>query len=40
MKIIKRNGSEADFDLNKIVIAVTKGRADGSSYTVPASRAS
>ena len=24
MKIIKRNGSEADFDLNKIVIAVTK----------------
>ena len=24
MKIIKRNGSEADFDLNKIVVAVTK----------------
>ncbi len=24
MKIIKRNGSEADFDLNKIIIAVTK----------------
>lgn len=24
MKIIKRNGSEADFDINKIVIAITK----------------
>jgi transcriptional regulator NrdR family protein len=24
MKIIKRNGSEADFDINKIVLAITK----------------
>ena len=27
MKIIKRNGSEADFDLNKIVVAVSKANA-------------
>ena len=27
MKIIKRNGSEVDFDLNKIVVAVTKANA-------------
>lgn len=27
MKIIKRNGSEADFDLNKIIVAVTKANA-------------
>ena len=27
MKIIKRNGSEADFDLNKIAVAVTKANA-------------
>lgn len=27
MKIIKRNGSEADFDINKIVIAVSKANA-------------
>ncbi len=27
MKIIKRNGSEVDFDLNKIIVAVTKANA-------------
>ena len=27
MKIIKRNGSEVDFDLNKIVVAVSKANA-------------
>ncbi len=27
MKIIKRNGSEADFDLNKIIVAVSKANA-------------
>ncbi|MDE5996316.1 MAG: hypothetical protein K2G56_05295, partial [Eubacterium sp.] len=27
MKIIKRNGSEVDFDLNKIAVAVTKANA-------------
>ncbi len=27
MKIIKRNGSEADFDINKIIVAVSKGNA-------------
>lgn len=24
MKIIKRNGSEADFDITKIIVAITK----------------
>lgn len=27
MKIIKRNGSEADFDINKIIVAITKANA-------------
>ena len=27
MKIIKRNGAEADFDLNKIIKAVSKANA-------------
>ena len=27
MKIIKRNGSEADFDINKIIVAVSKANA-------------
>ena len=27
MKIIKRNGSEAEFDLSKIIAAVTKANA-------------
>ena len=37
MKIIKRNGSEVDFDLNKIVVAVSKARClqKGRTYTKP-----
>ena len=27
MKIIKRNGSEVDFDINKIIVAVSKANA-------------
>ena len=29
MKVIKRNGSEVDFDINKIVAAITKANNAG-----------
>ena len=38
MKIIKRNGSEVDFDLNKIVVAVTKANAACEKQELTASQ--
>ena len=38
MKIIKRNGSEVDFDLNKIVVAVTKANAACEKQDLTASQ--
>ena len=38
MKIIKRNGSEMDFDLNKIVVAVTKANAACEKQELTASQ--
>ncbi len=38
MKIIKRNGSEADFDLSKIIVAVTKANAAGDKEELTASQ--
>lgn len=38
MKIIKRNGSEADFDLNKIIVAVTKANSASEKEELTASQ--
>ncbi len=38
MKIIKRNGSEVDFDLNKIIVAVTKANAACEKQELTASQ--
>ena len=38
MKIIKRNGSEVDFDLNKIIVAVTKANSASDKKELTASQ--
>ena len=38
MKIIKRNGSEADFDLNQIIVAVTKANSASEKEELTASQ--
>ena len=38
VKIIKRNGSEADFDLNKIIVAVTKANSASEKEELTASQ--